>query len=185
VPRRDCSARRGRATACDGAGGDQHATGRVSREQHHVPRKRAAEAPARLDRRSDDDELGATLGGDARDGLAEASRPRADDLAAHADPVRARDRGRRLEPLLQLGERAVEVGVQRQLPFEDGRGHEHDSRPAVGGEPAGKVERVLRLLPLEQRDDDGAVRDRLRPEREATGAPVQPPDVRQLHRMSW
>ena len=143
------------------------------------------EASARLDRRSDDDELGATLGGYVRDGLAETSRPRPDDLAAHADPVRARDCGRRLEPLLQLGERAVEVGVQRQLALEDGRGHEHDSRAAIGGKPAGEVERVLRLLPFEQRDDDRAVRDRLGPKRQATSAPVQPPDVRQLHRMSW
>jgi hypothetical protein len=121
------------------------------------------EASARLDRRSDDDQLSAAFRGHARDFFAEASRPRPDDLSAHRDSVRARDGGRRLEPLLQLGESAVEVRVQRQLALEDGRRDEHDARAAVGREPAREDERVLGLLLIEQGDDDAAVCDRLRP----------------------
>jgi hypothetical protein len=142
------------------------------------------EAPARLQRRSDDDELGTTLGGDACDRLAEATRPRAHDLAAHPDAVGRRDRGCELQPLLQLGERAVEMGVQRQLALEDGRSDEHDLRPAIGSEPAGEIERVLGLLPLEQRDHDRPVPDRLRPERDAPHPPPESPDVGPLHRSS-
>jgi len=77
------------------------------------------------------------------------------------------------------------VGVERQLALEDGRRDEHDSRAAVGREPAGKVERVLGLLLLEQRDDDRAVGNRLRPERKAARPAAEPPDVRQPHRSSW
>jgi hypothetical protein len=181
VPRRDCSARCG----YERPGSDHHAAGRIPRDEQDVPGERPAEASARLDRGADDDELGATLCGHARDVLAEAARPRPDDLAAHGDPVGARHRGRRLEPFSQLGERALEVGVQRQLALEDGRRDEHDPRAAVGRKPAGEVERVLGLLPLEQRDDDAAVGDRLRPQREAPRAPAELPDVRHLHRSNW
>jgi hypothetical protein len=44
-------------------------------------------ATSRLDRSTDNDELGPALRGDARDVLAQASRSRADDLASHADAV--------------------------------------------------------------------------------------------------
>jgi hypothetical protein len=125
------------------------------------------------------------LGRDARDLLAEAARPGAHDLASRADAVRGRDRGRRLEAPVQVGERAVEVGVQRQLTLEEGGSDEDDPRSAVGREPAGQVERVLRLLLVEQRDDDRAVRDRLRPEREAARATAKRSDVGQPHRSSW
>jgi hypothetical protein len=143
------------------------------------------EAAPRLDRRADDDELGAALGRDARDLLAETPRPRTHDLASHPDAVRARHRGRRLEPLLEARELPVEVRVERQLALEDGRRHEDDPGATVGGEPAGEVESVLRLLPVEQRHHDGAIGDRPRPACKATGAAVEEVDVRQLHRMSW
>jgi hypothetical protein len=143
------------------------------------------EASARLDRRSDDDELRPPFRCDARDVLAEAPRAGAHDLAPHPDAVRARHGGRRLEPLLQAGELPVHVRVQRQLALDDERSDEDDARPAVRGEPAREVERVLRLLPVEQRHDDAAVGDRARPAREATGPAMHEPDVGQLHRSRW
>jgi hypothetical protein len=143
------------------------------------------EAAPRLDRRADDDELGPALGRDPRDLVAEAPRPRADDLAPHRHAVGARHRGRELEPFLQAHELPVEVRVQRQLALEDGRCHEHEARPTVGGEPAREVERVLGLLPVEQRHDDRAIRDRARPACEAARAAVKSAWVRKLHRMSW
>jgi hypothetical protein len=126
-----------------------------------------AEAPPRLDRRTDDDELGPPLGGDTGDLLAEAPRPRAHDLPPHADAVRARHGSSRLEPLRQLGDLPVEVGIQRQLALDDERRDEDDLGAAVGREPAGEVERVLRLLALEQGHDDAPVGDRAAPAREA------------------
>jgi hypothetical protein len=58
------------------------------------------EASARLDRRSNNDQLGVAFRGHARDFFAETSRPRPDDLSPHTDSVRVRDGSRRLEPLL-------------------------------------------------------------------------------------
>jgi hypothetical protein len=52
------------------------------------------EAAPRLDRRADDHELGAALGRNARDLLAEAAGPRPDDLPLDADAVGAGDRFR-------------------------------------------------------------------------------------------
>jgi hypothetical protein len=181
VPRRDCSARRGH----DRSGGDHHAARGLSRKQQEVPGKRTPETAPRLDRRADDDELGVALRGHARDLLAEAARPRPHDLAANAHTVCGRDRGRRLQALVEVGDRGVEVGVQGQLALEHGWRDQHDPRAAVGREPAGEVERVLGLLLVEQRDDDGAVRDRLRPQREAARAAAERSDVRQPHRNSW
>ncbi len=143
------------------------------------------EAAPRFDGCADHDELGAVLRGDARDVPAEAPRPRADDLLPHADAVRARHRGRGLEPLLQFAELSVEMRVQRQLALDDERDDEDDAGAAVGGEPAGEVERVLRLLPLEQGHDDAPVGDRLGPHREAPRAPPERPDVGQLHLIRW
>ena len=142
------------------------------------------EAAPRLDRRTDNDELGAALCGDAGDFLAEASRPSADDLAAHADAVRARHRFRRLEALLQAAELSVEVRIQGQLPLEDGRSEQHDPGAAIGGEPAGQVECVFRLGRVEQRDDDAPVGDGARPTRETPRPASQQPGVGQPHRMS-
>jgi hypothetical protein len=109
VPRRDCSAPRG----CNWSCGDHHAARRIAHEQKHLAGKRALEASPRLDRSTDDDELCPALRGDPRDVLAERSRPRPDDLAAHADAVGGRHRGRRFEALPQAGEFSVEVRVQR------------------------------------------------------------------------
>ena len=143
------------------------------------------EAEPGLDRRADDDELCTTLGGDARDLLAEASRPRPDDLAPHRDAVRGGHRSRRLEAPLEAHELTVEVRGERQLELEDRRGDEDDPSPAVGREPAGEVERVLGLRPVEQRHDDRAIADRARPACEAAGAAAEEMDIRPLHRISW
>jgi hypothetical protein len=107
------------------------------------------EAPPRFDGRADDDELGPTLGGNARDFLAEAPRPRAHDLPPDGDAVRVRDRGRAVEPLLEAGEPAVHVRVQRELALDDERRHEDDDGAAVGGETAGEIEGMLGLFLLE------------------------------------
>jgi hypothetical protein len=143
------------------------------------------EPAPRLDGRADDDELRAAFGGNARNVLAEASRSRADDLAPNADAVGARHGRGGLDPLLQSGERAVHVRIERQLALDDERSDEDDLRTTVGGEPAGEVERVLRLLSVEQRHDDASVADRLRPSREPPSTPPECLDVRPSHRISW
>ena len=143
------------------------------------------EPSPRLDRRADDDELRAAFRGDARNVLAEAPRPRANDLPPYSDAVGGRHGSRRLEPLLQGREPALEVRVQRQLALDDERRDEDDLGTAVGGEPAGEIERVLRLLLLEQRHDDAAVGDRARPTREAPRSASEHLDIGALHRSSW
>jgi hypothetical protein len=115
------------------------------------------EAAPGLDRRADDDELRAAVRGDARHVLAEPPRPRAEDLPPNADAVRARHGCRELEPAHQTGELAVHVRVERQLVLDHERRDEDDPRSTVGREPAGEIERVLRLLPLQERHDDVAV----------------------------
>jgi hypothetical protein len=140
------------------------------------------EASSRLDGRTDDHELRAALRGDACDVLAEAPRPRADDLLPYADAVRACHSGRGLEPLLQAGEPAVHVCVEGQLALDDERSDEDDPGAAIGREPAGEIERVFRLLPVEQGHDDAPVGDRARPAREAPRPAPQQADVRELHR---
>ena len=137
-----------------------------------------------LDRRADDDELRPALGRNARDLLAEAPGPCADDLSPHRDAVGARHRLGAPEPLLQTRELPVEVGVDRQLELEDGRRDENDPGAAIGREAAGQIERVLGLLLVEQRHDDAPVGDRARPAREVPRAKVERPDVGQLHRIS-
>ena len=136
------------------------------------------EAPPRLDRRADDHELRAALGRDAGDLLAEAPGPGTDDLVPDGHAVRARDRARGFDPLLQAHELPVEVRIDRQLALEDGGGNEHDPGAPVCRETAGEIERVLRLLSVEQRYDDAAVGNRARPARETS-------EIRPPHRMSW
>ena len=148
-------------------------------------RERAAESALRLDRRTDDQELRPALHGDARDFLAEASRPRTDDLLSHAHAVGRGHGTGGLEPLPEAHELPLEAGVERKLALENGGRDQHDSSAAVGREPAGEVDRVLGLRVGEQRDDDGAVRDRAGPPGEATRATVEEVYVRELHRISW
>jgi hypothetical protein len=142
------------------------------------------EASPRLDRGADHNELGPALRGDPGDVLPEAARPGADDLPPHADAVRGCNGGRGLEPLLQRDQLSVEVRVQWQLALDDERRDEDDPGSAVGGEPAGEIQGVLRLLPVEQRDDDAPVRDRLRPQSDASHALPESADVREPHRSS-
>ena len=143
------------------------------------------EAAPRLDRRSDDDEFRPALGRDVRDLLAEAPGARADDLLPDRDTVRARDRGRRREPLLQASESAVHVRIERQLALDHQRRDEDDARPAVCSQPASEIESVIRLLPIEQRHDDAPVGDGARPACQASGAVVQGTNVWKLHFRSW
>jgi hypothetical protein len=139
------------------------------------------EAAPRLDRRADDDELRAAFRRDARDLLAQVPGARADDFPPNADAVCACHRSRRLEPLFEAHELPVEVRVDRQLTLQDGWRDENDSRAAVGREPAGEVEGVLRLLPVEQRHHDAPVGDRTRPARKPPRAKVEDAYVWELH----
>ncbi len=141
-------------------------------------RERALEAASRLDRRADDDELRAALVRHARDLLAEEPRARPDDLAPRADAVRRRDRRGGVEPVTQRAQLSVEARVERQLALDEERRDEDDARAAVGGEPAPEVERVLGLLPLEQRHDDRPVTDRVGAAREPPRAAVEAAPVR-------
>ena len=143
------------------------------------------EAAPRLDGCAYHDELRAALRGDACNLLAEAAGPCANDLLPDVDAVRAGDRGRELQAFLEVPELPVEMRVQRQLALEDGGRDEDDPSTPVGREPAGEVDRVLRLLPVEQRHDDRAVGDRARPAREAPNAAAQQSEIRQPHRISW
>ena len=148
-------------------------------------REGTPEAASRVDRCADDHELRAAFGRDSRHLLAEASRPRADELAPHRHTVRARNRGRIFELLLQGRERAVHVGVEWQLALHDQRPDEDDSGAPVGGEPAREVQGMLRLRLVEQRHDDAPVGNRTGPAREMPRPVVQEPDVRKPHFRSW
>ena len=72
-------------------------------------------------------------------------------------PYELGDRRRAVEPRTQRRDLTPKLRVERQLPLDDERRDEDDARAAVGGEPAGEVERMLRLVPSEQRDDDAPV----------------------------
>jgi len=143
------------------------------------------EAPARFDRRADDDELGPPLARDARNFFAEAPGTRAHDLPPDGDAVGACHRGRAVEPLPQARELAVHVGIQRQLALDDERPYEDDAGAAVGRQAAGEIERMLGLFLVEQRYHDAAIGDRARPAREAPRAAVERSQLGELHRISW
>ena len=147
-------------------------------------RERVLEAAPRLDRSADDDELGTALVRDARDLLTEQSGARADDLAPRTDAVRRRDGRGRVEPVAQRAQLSVETCVERQLSLDEERGDENDPRAAVRGEPAREIERVLRLLLLEQRHGDRPIADRTGPTCKPLGSTVQDADVGQSHRTS-
>jgi hypothetical protein len=88
---------------------------------------------------------------------AECARSRPDDEAVRVDAIGIRDGS---SPRQRLAERFLlraQVRVQGELLRDDQWCDEDDVRPAVGGEPAAEVERVLRLLQAEQRYDDAAV----------------------------
>jgi len=122
---------------------------------------------------------------DLRDLAAELPGAHAQDPTARCDAVGVGDGGGRIQPALQLGDLGVEVGIQGQLPLDEQRRDEHDPRSTVRGETAREVESVLRLLPLEQRDDDAAVPDRLGAAGETPGAAPEAGQVGPSHRRSW
>ncbi len=110
---------------------------------------------------------------------------RADDAPAHADAVRVGDRGRAIERRAKRDDLVVELGVERQLLLDDEGRHEDDVGAAVGGEPAGEVERVLGLGAAQERDDDAAVADRRGAAGEAARPLAYAAEVGPLHRMTW
>ncbi len=149
-------------------------------------RERVLEAAPRLDWRTDDDELGAALVRHTRDFISEQTRARPDDLAPPADAVRRRDRRGRVKPVAQHAQLLVEAGVERKLALDEERRDENDPRAAIGGEPAREIERVLRLLPLEQRHGDGPVGDGTCATRQPVGVATEPTDANaEPHRITW
>jgi hypothetical protein len=88
---------------------------------------------------------------------AERARPRPDDEAVRVDAVGVGDGGGPRERLAERVRLRAEMRVQRQLLRDDQRRDEDDVRPAVGGEAASEIERVLRLLQAEQGHDDAPV----------------------------
>ena len=101
------------------------------------------------------------------------------------DAVGLGDGGRAPERVPELHAFVVEVGVERQLLRHHQRSDEHDARAAICGEPAGEIERVLRLGATEQRYDDAPVADGGRSAREPTGPTAKRPEVRPTHQSSW
>ena len=89
------------------------------------------EAEARLDRRADDDELGAMVVRNLGELTAEGALPGAHDEPAGADAVRLGDRRCLAECALQLAHLGVEVRVERELLRDDERRDEDDARAAV------------------------------------------------------
>jgi len=113
----------------------------------------------------------------------ERAAPRPDDPPVGVHAVRLGDGGRVCERRAQGLRLRVEVRVERQLLRNEERRDEDDARTAVGRDPAGEVERVLRLATAEERDDDAPIADRGRPPREPAGLPAESADVRTLHRI--
>jgi hypothetical protein len=70
------------------------------------------------------------------------------------------------------------VRIQRQLSLDDEQPNEDDTRSAVGGKSTGQIERMLRLLPVEEWHDDAAIGDGLRPQHKAARAAPESADVR-------
>lgn len=116
---------------------------------------------------------------------AEGTRTRAHDAPVRGDAVRLGDDGRLVERRAKLPDLGVEVGVQRQLLRHDERRHEEDAGAAIGGEPAGEVDRVHGLVAAEERDDDRAVAHGDGASREPFRAAADRVDVRRPHRKSW
>jgi len=88
---------------------------------------------------------------------AERALSRPDDETVRVDAVGVRDGGSPRERFAKRLRFLVQMRAQRQFLRDEERGDEDDVRSPVGGEAAGEVERVLRLLQAEQRDDDAAV----------------------------
>ena len=126
-------------------GGDHHAARRVA--EHVVdraPEEGALGDRERLARRAEHDDLGTALLGLLDDRLPGAAR--ADETVEHPDAVRVADRDRLVElvvrSVLELGQVVVERPAERHLEHVQ----RHDPGPALGGEAAGDVERVVRGL---------------------------------------
>ena len=76
------------------------------------------------------------------------------DEARRRYPIRLGDRGRRSERSEERFLFAVEMRVERQLPRDDERRHQHDPRAPVGRQAAREIERMLGLVAAEERHDD-------------------------------
>jgi hypothetical protein len=149
-------------------------------------RERAPEASPRLDRSADDHELRPTLVRHACDLFTEQAVARSDDLPPHADAVRPRYRLGRVDPATQFAKLSVETCVEGQLALEEKRCDKDNPRAAVRGEPAREIERVLRLLLLEQRYDHRPIRDGAGSTRKPPRTAMHQPEINgQSHRITW
>ena len=147
-------------------------------------REGTPEAATGRDRRADDDELGPVVARHVRHLPADPPHPRADEPAPRPEPVRVRDRGRMVEPLSQLADLGVEMGVERQFLLDEQWRNEDDAGAAVRREAAGKVECMLRLLLAEQRHDDAPVADGGRPPGQVAHPAPQRLEIETFHRRS-
>jgi hypothetical protein len=180
LPRGDCSPSSG-----EPAGGDHHAAGRIAKDREDVEREGAAKAEAGLDRGADDHELGTVVFGDLRQLAAEGAFARADHDPLGGDPVRLGERRSVVERGVEGADLRVEMRRERQLLRHDERRHQDDARTAVGSEPTGEVERVLRLGAAEQRDHDVPVPDGHGAAGETPCATADGRKVGPAHQMSW
>jgi hypothetical protein len=153
------------------------------KDGHHLRREGPAEPAPRLDRRADDDELGAVVARDLGELVPERPIASADDLPVRCDAVRLGDGGCVRERGTECLELAVEMRIERKLLRDDQRRDEYDVRTAVGRQAAGEIERMVRLGAPEERHDDAAVPDRGRAAGEAAGPSADTADVRPLHRI--
>jgi hypothetical protein len=120
---------------------------------------------------------------DLRELVAQRAAASPDDPPLRAHAVGLGDGGRVCERRTQAFRLGLEVRVERQLLRHEERRDEDDARAAVGREPAGEVERMLRLAAAEERDHDAPVADRGSPPGEAAGPAAESADVRALHRI--
>ena len=116
---------------------------------------------------------------------AEAAGAGADEPARRPDTVRVGDRTGVVEPLLELPHLGVEMGIERQLHFDEQRRDEDDTGAAVRREAASEVERMLGLFLSEQRHDDAPVADCSRPSGQPTHTALEGFDVGASHRNNW
>jgi hypothetical protein len=117
--------------------------------------------------------------------VAERARPGADQPPPRPHAVRLGDRIGAVEPLAERLDLGIEMGVERQLAGDEERRDEDNASSPVGGEPAGEVEGMHRLLVPEQRHHDAAEADRHRAPREPPQPPLQRSDVGESQSRIW
>jgi hypothetical protein len=118
-----------------------------------IAREGSTKIAPRLNHRAQNDKRRADLLGHLRDGSADLAVPRPHDLSARAYPVALDKRTLCVKLGSKLGLFRFEMRIEWQLPLDEKRG-KHEYLRAVAGEPAGELQRMRRLLRLEQWNND-------------------------------